>query len=468
VDLAVAAENLKLFKSVLDGAGVTFWLAWGTCLGAVREGGFIAHDYDTDVEVHERDKGRLFAVLPKLQALQFDTVFISSSNYVRVSRGGEKIDVYFLSQGRACGRPVWRSIDGCFDIDFFGRLDVVAFLGMSCNVPHRPADYLRYIYGEDWREPKPRFWDEALPGSLIPEDAHADTLHLLCEFFAKQKTPFFLMEQSCYEMVGGRLTEPGILVGAHLGDHHKIAAGVSSLKREGALVVRASFLRGSETVLSRAGELIRIKYLSKPSWAERCKGTRWLCQYGRFVDDFFSEPTMVPYLKGRCPLPRNPRTYLDFVYGEDFRNEPAALGPFGSHKIELLTRKLREQPQVEVPLTDMWMPYADPLDNLLIPYGERVVVRPLATSPRPGRIVLALLDGRLALRWVRSAREGKCWLSDFRRSEEAPSQDMAIFGEVVGIRSHRLGLRIPIGLAPLRQLFRLTGPVLRILKGRST
>ena len=28
----IARENLSLLKSILDKHGITFWLAWGTCL----------------------------------------------------------------------------------------------------------------------------------------------------------------------------------------------------------------------------------------------------------------------------------------------------------------------------------------------------------------------------------------------------------------------------------------------------
>jgi len=45
----LTVETLRLVKKTLDRQKITFWLDFGTLLGAVREGGFIKWDHDIDI-----------------------------------------------------------------------------------------------------------------------------------------------------------------------------------------------------------------------------------------------------------------------------------------------------------------------------------------------------------------------------------------------------------------------------------
>jgi hypothetical protein len=48
LDPALAVRRMKEVKAIFDRLGVVFWLGSATCLGAVREGGFIPWDDETD------------------------------------------------------------------------------------------------------------------------------------------------------------------------------------------------------------------------------------------------------------------------------------------------------------------------------------------------------------------------------------------------------------------------------------
>ena len=49
MDPAAASERLKDIKRILDQLGAVFFIASGTCLGAIRDGGFIPWDDEMDM-----------------------------------------------------------------------------------------------------------------------------------------------------------------------------------------------------------------------------------------------------------------------------------------------------------------------------------------------------------------------------------------------------------------------------------
>lgn len=59
------AELLRVFRDLCEKHGVTYWLNYGTLLGAVRHKGFIPWDDDLDVAVPHRDYERLFDLLKR-------------------------------------------------------------------------------------------------------------------------------------------------------------------------------------------------------------------------------------------------------------------------------------------------------------------------------------------------------------------------------------------------------------------
>ena len=55
----VLLDTLKAFDAICREHGLKYWLSAGTCLGAVRHGGFIPWDDDIDVEMYWNDYARL-------------------------------------------------------------------------------------------------------------------------------------------------------------------------------------------------------------------------------------------------------------------------------------------------------------------------------------------------------------------------------------------------------------------------
>lgn len=56
-------EMLKYIDQICRENGIKYWLSSGTCLGAVRHGGFIPWDDDVDIEMLEEDYHKLVEIL---------------------------------------------------------------------------------------------------------------------------------------------------------------------------------------------------------------------------------------------------------------------------------------------------------------------------------------------------------------------------------------------------------------------
>jgi hypothetical protein len=151
-----AAKVVHELVELLDTAGVPFFLAAGTALGYVREGGPLGHDADIDVGVWEQDWDRsaLFELFDSHPAFRPDPVHPTSLKLSLKHRGGAPIDVFRFYRD---GERVYH--DGTFVRWWntpFGVERVRGDDGRAVPVP-TPADrYLTESYG-DWRVPEPGF-----------------------------------------------------------------------------------------------------------------------------------------------------------------------------------------------------------------------------------------------------------------------------------------------------------------------
>ena len=74
IDKVIAKENLLLLKKILNNNDVSFILAFGTLLGAVREHDFISHDEDIDLIMFKKDMPKFLSLLFILRENGFDVV----------------------------------------------------------------------------------------------------------------------------------------------------------------------------------------------------------------------------------------------------------------------------------------------------------------------------------------------------------------------------------------------------------
>lgn len=146
-NVEVSEKNLLDIKRILDKAGVRFWLAYGTFLGAYRDQAIIPYDGDTDLAIYAED-------LPKLggceDAFHKEGFYLAvGSSRATVYRYGEHTDFcFFKLDGNKRVRKLFK-----YDASAFEILNEIQFLGQKWRILNEPERWLKYTFGEDWRTP---------------------------------------------------------------------------------------------------------------------------------------------------------------------------------------------------------------------------------------------------------------------------------------------------------------------------
>ncbi len=152
--------------AALEEAGVRPFLAYGTLLGAVRQGGFIGHDSDADLGyVSEHDHPvdvslESFRLQRRLTRMGFEVSRYSGLAFkviVRESDGSPRgLDVFggFVREGTLylmgeVGQPFRR--------EWLEPRTEVTLAGRTFPAPHEPERLLEAMYGPGWRVPDPAY-----------------------------------------------------------------------------------------------------------------------------------------------------------------------------------------------------------------------------------------------------------------------------------------------------------------------
>ena len=166
MDPAAASERLKDIKRILDQLGAVFFIASGTCLGAIRDGGFIPWD-------DEMDMGSVIG----LNGLDEETIdrgiaaFEENGYYVHVDRSTRHIGVHVVKASiradwtchRIIGDSVFQYPGVRTPLELFTQLKEIDFIGEKFLVPNPPEKYLEAKYGPNWATPKgPGFEEEVV------------------------------------------------------------------------------------------------------------------------------------------------------------------------------------------------------------------------------------------------------------------------------------------------------------------
>lgn len=167
--------------AVLSEADLKPALAYGTLLGAVRDGDFIAHDDDLDLLCHvdatdaASARAEMNRVIDVLAKGGFSARFSSTSAlnvHAFDKSNGALIDVfpYWTADGRAYLHMARMSIRDMSAEILDGRSEV-ALCGRKFPAPMRAEDFLAERYGANWRVPMAHFewpWPLADEAELCP------------------------------------------------------------------------------------------------------------------------------------------------------------------------------------------------------------------------------------------------------------------------------------------------------------
>lgn len=153
---------LKNITSLVESAGIPYWLDGGALLGLVRSGALIPHDYDLDIGVFVESQ-------PQIEALR--------QAFIDLGHAPGKMTSRYLKVSLHSGNPIFCDI--CFwypEADqqnlsfnfnrgkvrfpkfFFENLDSIDFEGIKLPIPRAVETYLEYSYGPNWRTPIKSFW----------------------------------------------------------------------------------------------------------------------------------------------------------------------------------------------------------------------------------------------------------------------------------------------------------------------
>jgi hypothetical protein len=155
-----------VIRELRERCGVEAYLGYGALLGAVREGGMIAHDSDTDICYFSRHTAPVdiiretYRIERELKQLGWDVLRMSAADLKVVwpLEDGRRIHIDVFSSFLIGGELyILGEKRGPFDLDDLLPLGTVTLDGHEFAAPRNPEAMLVYLYGEGWRVPDPGF-----------------------------------------------------------------------------------------------------------------------------------------------------------------------------------------------------------------------------------------------------------------------------------------------------------------------
>ena len=171
-------------KILADEFGYDVFFVYGTLLGAVREGGYIGHDVDFDAAyVSAETEGR--AVAAEFQSIALALVkngldvdaHVTALHIHDPEDPDHRIDLFHTFFNEAGDMRFPFGVAGSTRVtrDDWQGTKTIDFPGGTGLVPVNDEQMVAYLYGDDWRNPKPGFnWnldrtDAAPEANLRPE-----------------------------------------------------------------------------------------------------------------------------------------------------------------------------------------------------------------------------------------------------------------------------------------------------------
>lgn len=116
MDVGLARRVLKEVKEVLDAHDVEFWLNFGALLGAIREGKFIEHDDDIEINAwsHKIDEEKMREVCKDLCQRGFSAYYSTLTDYITIWKDNFNVSFsMYTLRGDKAERPhehIWETV----------------------------------------------------------------------------------------------------------------------------------------------------------------------------------------------------------------------------------------------------------------------------------------------------------------------------------------------------------------------
>lgn len=164
--VAPLMDAIGTVLAALEGLGIEAFLAYGTLLGAVRQGGLISHDSDADLGYVSHHSEPVDAIVESFRIQRM----LIEQGYTVTRYSGIAFRVTVLeSDGTRRGLDVFGGlinhghlylmgeVGAPFEPEWIWPLAEASLEGRSFPVPARPEKLLEAMYGASWRVPDPAY-----------------------------------------------------------------------------------------------------------------------------------------------------------------------------------------------------------------------------------------------------------------------------------------------------------------------